>query len=359
MKRSYEKAFILGHLKQLSGWVLYICITMFVATPSQSNERPISLDSHLHFEFGRSGDPSRVIEKLEAYFQYSKAQKALAISPAYLVNEKFELFRGMRHLRDVFNQSTATVVSRFPDRLVGLCGLGHLWQDGSEVLSRCLSYEGMKGIKLRVVDNDDIERLTIPYIFNNLIRALDQNRDKVKVVLIHMPGAYPYNYFRQYYDPNKLKQEYNDDVADIAKLIELGEMFPDIQFVVAHSMYSHVLVKELALMAKARRLRNFWIEVSQSLTHINPEHWRSGYHKKSWRNFVSAWRELGIDRILFGSDQVLGDNGILEIEDDQGKAFQDQLNSIVNNPYLTVKEKEGILRTNGQSLVEYLQGKSK
>ncbi|MCB0419997.1 MAG: hypothetical protein KDD61_03325, partial [Bdellovibrionales bacterium] len=70
---------------------------------------------------------------------------------------------------------------------------------------------------------------------------------------------------------------------------------------------------------------NVWLDVSQSLTHGDPEHSVPGYQKTSWLRFANSWRNFGIDKVLFGSDQNFGATGVLEIPNDDGKAFKKEL----------------------------------
>ncbi|MBK7842486.1 MAG: amidohydrolase family protein [Bdellovibrionales bacterium] len=250
----------------------------------------------------------------------------------------------------MFNQKTAELIRKHPDRLMGLCGLGHNWSDGAEITSMCLKNEGMIGIKLRISDDDSIERLTVSSIFNNVVRSIRKNRNKIRMILIHMPGNYPWVAANPTLHSAEVRNnEYSKDVKEIEKLIELGHLFPEIQFVVAHSQSSYELVDELSKRLKLRNLRNFWLETSTALTTLDSDRYKPIDEKDSWRKYAESWKRFGIDRVLFGSDQIIGERGVFENDYDSGERFKNEVSSILNSPFLRLDEKDSILGYNSEN----------
>lgn len=62
-----------------------------------------------------------------------------------------------------------------------------------------------------------------------------------------------------------------------------------------------------------------------------------------------------MDRVLFGSDQVIGQNENIKSGYDKGWRFDDQLKQLLANSFLKEEEKEKILKTNGTKFMEWLR----
>lgn len=335
--------------------ILVSCLTIPVPLSAYGyNLETVYLDSHVHIDLDLEGNIDDAQRSIEEFFNKGIAKKAILVSPAYIVDPYVDFFNGNLSLRQAYNKKTSEIVSSLPSRLIGLCGLGYQWEDGMEVVKECLNLPGMAGVKIRIVDDYNLDRLSTPFILDNITRTLHKNKETIRLVLIHMPGIFAENAVRQSYPKEQLDKELKADSDDIKKLVELARQFPKIQFVVAHSFYSYQLVNILADQKNKYQLDNVWLDVSQSLTHGDPEHSVPGYQKTSWLRFANSWRNFGIDKVLFGSDQNFGATGVLEIPNDDGKAFKKELESIVKNPYLEDRDKDHILVINGKEFFKLI-----
>ena len=332
-----------------------ICMTTFVSFKTWSSEKPTKayLDSHLHVFFNGFDDTAmtKLTSQFQEFLNSGRIQKALVLSPAYLADHRSKSFK--LHLRELYNEKTADLVAKYPNHLLGLCGLNHMWGDGPEVIEKCLQRKEMIGIKLHIVDDNDVERLTVPSIYDNVIRSVEENRSQVRVILIHMPGTYAEaSRWPQFHSKGETDQAFKRDVADLDKLVDIGKKFPEIQIVVAHSLNQWELVNELSQRIHSNKLKNFWLETSTYQLHrMNPE---TQYN--DWKRYATSWRRFGMNRILFGSDQFLGNTKIVGPYD-KGETFDKEFKSIQDNVFLNTQERDAITKHNGEELLSIICGK--
>ncbi len=307
-------------------------------------------DSHVHVFY--SEDNKMAAEHFASFFsnEAKKVKKALIISPSYVIDSRFEQAGNEYPYRELRNKLTADLVAQDVSRFFGVCGMNHFWSDAVEVTSKCLKLPGMIGIKLRFSDGD---RLVDKNHFERIRLTLKENSKKAKVLLIHMPGEYPWAYYKKAIATSEeIKSARVMDNEDLDKLLALAKQFPLTQFVVAHSLNSFHLVEDLA--AKSKGVNNIWIEVSTSLTTLLSDWSPYELSSPSWENYAKAWRKFNIDKILFGSDQLVGEARYNLHEYDGGEMFDQQSETIVRNPFLSEDEKNKILHENGRNFIEVI-----
>jgi|GEM_PF-6540913 len=321
-----------------------------------SKAAKVSLESHLHIFFPNrdtGGSYQKVKDQVVDFLESGRVGQALAISSSYLVGgSDVEEFAQTPQLREIFDSQVASLVEAHPMRLIGVCGFNQLWEDGKEVLGKCLAQPGMLGMKLRFSN----EKLSDPKILENIRSAIASHEKKMKFVLIHMPAEYPFVLSSpKSYNEKQRKEILKKDTIEIAALVELARKFPAIRFVVAHSMNSSELINELIRLVKKDKLRNLWIETSFALNQFIPDENMPPGKRESWKAYAKAWREFGIDQVIFGSDQVIGQNENIKSGYDKGWRFDDQLKQLLANTFLTEEEKEKILKTNGAKFIEWVK----
>ena len=335
---------------------LFILISIFVSTNSFSKEiKPlVYLESHLHVFFNEQANTESANKNINAYIKQGTFSKAFVISPAYTVGYTKQINIDLSY-REIFDQKTAELVQKHPNHLIGICGLYEYWNDGADVLNECLEYKGMIGVKIRLVSHENKHRLSDPVAFDNIVRALEVNQEKIKVVLIHTQGDYAYtSNHKSVHSESEVQQTLVEEVNDLKKLIELGARFPDIQFVVAHSLYSPKLVEVLSDLKQKNNLKNFWIEISTALDVLVTNFMEDDKNKK-WEQYAKVWRKFGINKILFGSDSVLAQGGFYIWENQD--LIPREYNNIANNKYLSKREKNLILNENGKQLIKKITKK--
>ncbi len=127
------------------------------ATPVTSTELSVegaALDAHVHLmsgdlasRTGALGTPSTagdLIEKMDA----AHVERAVVLSTAY--------FSALPDDAGVSaeNDYAAAQVARYPDRLIGFCGINPLRAAAVQEIDRCTSKPGMRGLKLHLVGSE-------------------------------------------------------------------------------------------------------------------------------------------------------------------------------------------------------------
>lgn len=297
-------------------WSLYMFLTVvsFVgAYPALAETETYSLDAHVHFEF-RPG-----ISKVaghDAFLRSGMFKHALLISPSYGVSKR-KLIKEPEHewLMNEENigeadRATSKFIEHHPDRFLGLCGLNLNWQNSLQHLLACLRMVGMKGIKIH---SDDSEAL---------VRD-DQSFKKLSDIFEVI----------QSYKPMIL---WHISKPELRNTYLLARSYPNITFIFAHSLYSAEDIRDFHRweIQDGRVLDNVFIEISTYYGNVA---------KTISDKLVSAWREFGTNRILFGSDMgYMGDN--------EHRLFVSVILKSVSLGQLTQDEAQMILNDNGESL---------
>jgi len=193
------------------------------------------------------------------------------------------------------NDWTSEQVARFPDRLRGFCGLNPLREYALDEIARCAADRSLRfGIKLHF-GNSDVD-LDDPAHIARLQRVFRAANDRRMAIIIHMRPSVTRN--RPY------------GAREARALIErVLPSAPDVPIQIAHLAGAGTLddpkVEEAlaefirAFRAKDARVTRVWIDVSGI----------AGYG--NWREkaplIAQRLREIGLDRLLYGSDSANGD----------------------------------------------------
>jgi predicted TIM-barrel fold metal-dependent hydrolase len=194
------------------------------------------------------------------------------------------------------NDWTSQQIARYPARLRGFCGLNPLQEYAVEEVMRCAKDPHVKyGVKMHF-GNSDVDVLNAEHV-QRLRRVFRTANDHRMAIIVHLRTSVtrkrPYG--------ARYARTFLNDVASVA---------PDITIQVAHLAgaggYDDPLVDEaLGVFAEAAerrdpRLSRFYFDISGVAGLGN---WKERV------NVVAARiRQLGVERVLYGSDGAVGEN---------------------------------------------------
>ena len=196
------------------------------------------------------------------------------------------------------NDWTSQQVSRFPDRLRGFCGVNPLRSYALEEIARCAKDPQLRfGLKLHVgnsvVDYHDAEHIA------QLRRVFRAANDNHMPIVIHMRSSF------------SRRLPYGETEARIF-LDSILPSAPDVVVQVAHLAgggdYTDTAADEaLGVLAEAvskhdPRTKNLYVDVSGV---VGP---RLGIPVAAAERMAKRIRQLGVERILYGSDGATGGN---------------------------------------------------
>lgn len=318
-------------------FILLLAISWIAPGAARGADDRASLDIHVHLQQGITNDledsgivpvkglgfpwetPGSVLqEQVDWMLAHAGVQKFALISDGYLTEDVAS--------SDEVNRATARMVAQHPDRLVGICGTKLAWEDAPESMARCLALPGMRGIKLHFF-NQHVTLSTDPAA-----------RERLRAIARRVSPFRPF--FLIHFNMDWFHPQHN--FTEFEELIRIADDFPNCRFVIAHSATDSVPEVLVAIGRHYRehpeRTRNIYAETSTSLisgvTHVA---WQTHDRTLAAARYAAAWRELGIDRVLFGSDSMT-----------ESSRFDQELKSIETSPALTPAEKEAILFRNGE-----------
>jgi len=194
------------------------------------------------------------------------------------------------------NDWTAAQVAAWPGRLVGFCGVNPLKDYALDEIARCARNPYLRtGLKLHF-GNSDV-RLDVPEQVAQLKRVFAAANAHHMAIVVHMRANYSH------------KRPYGAEEARVF-LEQVMPSAPDVVVQVAHLAGSGggedpPADSALAFLAKAMHdhapgTRNLWFDVTAVANDTgSPAHARM---------LVRRMREIGMKRILFGSDATAGGN---------------------------------------------------
>ncbi|HEY7770890.1 amidohydrolase family protein [Longimicrobium sp.] len=185
------------------------------------------------------------------------------------------------------NDWTAAQIARYPDRLVGFCGIRPLLDFAVAELRRCRRELGMKGIKMHfrgsrvdVLNPEHVEKVR---------RVFQAANEEGMAIVVH----------------SEARGEYARAHAE-AFLEHLLPAAPDVPVQIAHLWGGNqyraepLAVYAAAIAAGDPRTRNLYFD----LTEIVPGAQGS---EDALREITERLRQIGMDRILYGSDATTAD----------------------------------------------------
>ena len=195
------------------------------------------------------------------------------------------------------NDWTAAQAAQYPDRLRAFCGVNPLRDYALEELARCAAHPGLRhGVKLHF-GNSDIQ-LDDPLHLEKMKQFFRAANGHRMAIAAHLRASI------------SRKRPYGAAQARIL-LEQLLPLAPDIPVQIAHmagtgpgfdDAPAHEVLGVLAGAAEQRdpRMRNVWFDVaSVADPAISPA---------NAALLVRRMRQIGLDRILYGTDAAVGDN---------------------------------------------------
>lgn len=275
---------------------------MILAATAQLSfgQRPPLVDHHQHLF---SPDMASLIrlpeissEDLVRRLDSAGIRRAVVLSMAYQYGSPSRTVENEYAKVRAENDWTAAQVAAHADRLVGFCGVNPLKPYAVEEIARCAKNPYLRtGLKLHF-GNSDVQ-LDVPEQVAQLKRVFAAANAHHMAIVVHMRANYGH------------KRPYGAKQARVF-LEQVMPSAPEVVVQVAHLAGSGggedaPADSALAFLAKAMQDRtpgtqNLWFDVTAVANDVgSPAH---------AREIVSRMREIGMSRILFGSDATAGGN---------------------------------------------------
>lgn len=234
-------------------------------------------------------------DQLVAELDEAGIERAAVLSVAYAYGNP------ARHVDDEYdrvraeNDWAAAQAARHPDRLVALCSFNPLKDYALQELGRCAISPGFgRGIKLHFGDSD--VRLDQPEHVQRLRQVFRAANARGMAIVVHLRP------------PVSNQRNYGAEQARVL-LEEVLPFAPNVPVQVAHLAGSGPGYKDppaqsaMAVLAEAAarhdpRMRQVWFDVS-SIAHPDMP-------AAEARRLVRRLRQVGMERVLFGSDSAVG-----------------------------------------------------
>ena len=220
------------------------------------------------------GTPASDAADLISRLDEANVDKAVVLSTAY----KADAGAGV----SAENDWVAGEIAKFPDRLIGFCGIDPLVEGALSEIDRCLDLSGMIGVKLQAsgMDWEDSEQV------DALSQVLDKSQDLDIPVLIHVAGA-PLDH---------------DGLLNMFRMLGTH---PNLRLLLAHcaGLSAHeieaILFAALHSAPRILSLENRFLDVSACLVIYKDA-------PLSQRELI-VWnlRRWGLDQVFFASDYLM------------------------------------------------------
>lgn len=227
------------------------------------------------------------------------------------------------------NDWVGSQAARFPDRLVAFCGFNPLKDYSIEELNRCSKIPSLKrGIKLHF-GNSDVQLENPEHLekLKGVFRAANANR---MAIVVHMRASFslnrPYGAEQARLFLEQLMPLATHIPVQIAHLASSGPGYNDPKADAVMNEFAEAFAK------RDPRTRNLWFDVT-TIAHPNNPPERSAMVAK-------RIRQIGVKRILYGSDASVGSNPNLKPREGWAELFklgltEKEIRSIAKNkaPY--------------------------
>jgi predicted TIM-barrel fold metal-dependent hydrolase len=212
-------------------------------------------------------------------------RRALLLSLAYQFGSGRDEHPGEYPKVQAENDWTAAQVARFPDRLRAFCSFNPLHSYALHELDRCAASGKFRGIKLHFANSGvDLSQPHDVEAIRQVFRAA--NRRRMPVIVHFAPYGTPYGRAIAETFVDKVLSAAPDIPVQIAHLASPGRLDPKSDSALA------VFAEHIA--ARDPRTRNLWFDVATSVTPT--------ISAKNAALIASRIRQLGVDRVLYGSD---------------------------------------------------------
>jgi uncharacterized protein len=171
-----------------------IVFMLFYNTFAQTDPsaRGAALDVHTHIAsqavtdaFSGGGVPAAGADDLVARLDEGHVQRAIILSAAYF-GEPFGLLDDANVIPE--NDYVAAEVAKYPDRLIGFCGINPLFDSALAEIDRCLGLPGMIGIKLHL-EASGVDMTNAVHV-EKLSAVFDRIAERDAPVLMHVASPY-------------------------------------------------------------------------------------------------------------------------------------------------------------------------
>jgi len=270
--------------------VLTSVAVMLSAGPAPGQVAPVA-DHHQHlFQAITARD-------LVALLDSAHIRRALVLSVAYgygsparMVEDEYAKVRAL-------NDSTAARAAQYPDRLRAFCSFNPLKEYALDELARCASHPNLRhGIKLHF-GNSDVQLDSLAHVeqLRRVFRAANERR---MAIVVHLRASIsrsrPYGPAQARVFLEQLLPLVPDIPVQIAHLAGTGPGYDD------PPADSAMAVLAEAVERGDRRTRQLWFDVATVADlKISPA---------NAALVARRIRQVGVGRILYGSDAAIGDN---------------------------------------------------
>jgi predicted TIM-barrel fold metal-dependent hydrolase len=227
----------------------------------------------------------------------ARIQRALILSVAYIYGSPSRTIQDEYARVRSDNDWTAAQVAQYPDRLLAFCGFNPLRDYAVTELERCAGIPGLsRGIKLHF-GNSDVQ-LENPAHVEQLRRVFSAANAHHMAIVVHMRASIsrhrPYGAQQARIFLEQLLPEAPDVAVQIAHLAGTGPGYEDPP---ADSAMAELAA---AVQRHDPRTRNLWFDVASVANgDITPA---------TAALLALRIRQVGAERVLFGSDAAYGDN---------------------------------------------------
>jgi predicted TIM-barrel fold metal-dependent hydrolase len=278
---------------------------MLWATPAAAQVAPVA-DHHQHFlspaiiellAAGTGGPQAITASEVVALLDAAGIRQALVLSVAYMYG------RPSRPVEDEYakvraeNDWTAAQAAKYPDRFRVFCSFNPLKEYALDELARCSKDPELRhGIKLHL-GNSDVQ-VDDPAHLEQLRRVFRAANDKRMAIVVHLRASIskkrPYGAAQARIFLDRLLPLAPDVPVQVAHLAGTGPGYDD------PPSDSAMAVLAGAVQNGDRRTRRLWFDVT-TIADSNITAPQAALAAK-------RIRQVGVERILYGSDAAVGDN---------------------------------------------------
>lgn len=246
---------------------------------------------------GNPGPKPLLAPELISYLDAAGIQRAAVLSTAYMLGSPKRNVANEYAKVKAENDWTAAQAAKYPQRLRAFCGVNPLRDYALKELARCAAHPQLKGgIKLHFGNSDvQLENAEQLLRLQQFFRVANDHRMAIIIHMrasISMQRAYGANQARLFLD--FLMPLATDIPVQIAHMAGTGPGYDDPK---ADNAMAYLAA---AAEAGEARTRNLWFDVAsvadKAISPANAE------------RLVKRIRQVGVSKILYGSDAALGEN---------------------------------------------------
>jgi uncharacterized protein len=285
--------------------ILTLVAAVLLAEPATGQVAPAA-DHHQHLfspaitamlSRGAGGPTAITARDLVKFLDSAGIRRAVVLSVAYMYGSPARTVADEYAKVQAENDWTAFQAAQYPERLRAFCSFNPLKEYAVDELARCSMVPGLRhGIKLHF-GNSDVQ-LDDPAHLNKLRDVFRAANERRMAIVVHLRASISRN---RLYGPAQAR----------VFLEQLLPLVPDIPVQVAHlagtgpGYEDPPADKAMAVLAEAvekgdPRTRHLWFDVTTVVD--------LGISPANAALVTRRIRQIGVDRILYGSDAIAGGN---------------------------------------------------